>query len=88
MTNMKFFSSNCYKTALFSISKRSCKGIAQMVSDTFVVTNNHRMLQNEEALSHLVSYKYKHADVIDKRQICLNILNDTNRSLRNLNIKN
>jgi hypothetical protein len=54
---MKFFSSNKYKTELFIISKRLCKAIAQMVSDNFVVTNNHRMLQNEEALSHLVSLK-------------------------------
>jgi hypothetical protein len=87
MTNMKFFSSNCYKTVLFSISKRLCKGSAQMDSDKIVVTNNHRMLQKEEALSHLFSYKDKHAYVIEKRQICLNNLNDTNMSLRNLNIK-
>jgi hypothetical protein len=88
MTNMKFFSSNCYKTGLLSFSKRLCKGIAQMDSDTCADTNQHRTLQNEEALSHLVSYKYKHANVIDKRQICLNDLKDTNSSLRNLNNKN
>jgi hypothetical protein len=59
-----------------------------MDSDTCVVTNHHRMLQNGEALSHLVSYKYEHAYVIDKRQIRLNNLNDTKRKLRNLNFKN
>jgi hypothetical protein len=44
------FSSICNKTALFSISKRLCKGIAQMDSHTCVVTNNRRMLQNEATL--------------------------------------
>jgi hypothetical protein len=29
-----------------------------MDSDTYVVKNNVLILQNEEALSHLVSYKY------------------------------
>jgi hypothetical protein len=57
MKHMKVFSSNCYKTGLFSISKRLYKGIARMDSDTRVVTNNRRILQNEEALFLLVSYK-------------------------------
>jgi hypothetical protein len=51
------FSSICYKTALFSISKRLCKRIAQMVSHTCVVTNNRRMLQNKATLFLFVSYK-------------------------------
>jgi hypothetical protein len=59
-----------------------------MDSDKFVVTIYHPKMQNEEALSHLVSNKYYHAYVIDKRQICLNNINETNRSLRNLYIKN
>jgi hypothetical protein len=44
MTNMKFFSSKCYKNSLFSVSRRLCKGSAQMDSDTCVVTNQHRIV--------------------------------------------
>jgi hypothetical protein len=47
MKHMKFFSSNCIKTGLFSISKRLCKGIARMGSDKFVATNNLRIMQND-----------------------------------------
>jgi hypothetical protein len=56
MKHMMCFSSHCYKTALFSISKRLWKGIARMDSNTFVVTNNPRMLQNDAALFLLVRY--------------------------------
>jgi hypothetical protein len=65
MKHMKFLSSNGYKTALFRISKRLCTGIARMDSDTFEVTNNRRMMQNDAALILLVIYTEKHADVID-----------------------
>jgi hypothetical protein len=54
--HMKFFSSNCYKTALFSTSKLLWQGIAWMDSDRFVVTNNRRMLQNDSPWFLLVSY--------------------------------
>jgi hypothetical protein len=50
-------SSICYKTALFSFSKRLSKGIAKMDSETCVVTNNRRMLQNGATLFLLLSYK-------------------------------
>jgi hypothetical protein len=56
MKHMKFFSSNCYKNALFSSSKRLCKGIPRMDSDTCVDTNNRRLLQNDAELILLVRY--------------------------------
>jgi hypothetical protein len=47
----------CYKTALFSLSKRLSKGIAKIDSERCVVKNNRRMLQNGATLFLLVCYK-------------------------------
>jgi hypothetical protein len=86
--HMKFFSPHSNKTALFCISKRLWKGIARMDSDSCVVTNNLRMMQNDASLLLLVSFTYYHAYVMDNRQIVLNNLNDKNRTLKTLNTKN
>jgi hypothetical protein len=56
MIHVKFLSPNWYKTALYSISKRLCKEIARMDSDTFVVKINRRMMPNDAALFLSVSY--------------------------------
>jgi hypothetical protein len=59
-----------------------------MDSDTRVVTKNLRMFQNDAALFLLVGYTYLHVYVTDNRQIGINYLNETIRTLRTLNIKN
>jgi hypothetical protein len=59
-----------------------------MDSDTCVVTNNPRMLQNYSALFLCFSYTYLYICVTDNRQIGLNDLNETIRTLRTLYIKN
>jgi hypothetical protein len=58
-----------------------------MDSGTCVVTNNRRMPQNNAALYLLISSTLYFAYVMVNGQIGSNILNDTIRTLRTLNIK-